>query len=264
MHSYASVLYYLITMDDLSFIVSSHIPEARHRVAKHLIGYATIQYMDRGSVVAKYDDRTYEMSGEWFWPAFPGAYTVFHRAPECDSWSHRHLAFQGPLLGRWMATGLWLVEPQPAPEGTDWAEYFDELRRLAETPTRWGRLRAVNMLEALLLRLAESRDVHADQEPWLLRVIQKLESMEDNIEDLALSEGVAESTLRRRFRPATGTPIHKHKVLARIAKARSMLTESDLPLKAIADALGYQNVHFFNRQFKQFVGVPPARYRSTR
>jgi AraC-like DNA-binding protein len=251
-------------MDQLSFLVSSHVPEARHRVAKHLIGYATIQFMDKGEVIASYDDRRYTLEGEWFWPAYPGPYTVFHRAPGCESWSHRHLAFQGPLLSFWMANGLWLTEPQAAPATRNWPAYFDEMRRHAATPTPWGRLRAVNMLEGLLLELAEARDQTQTSEPWLSKVLTMLDSDDANYSEIAKQQGMALSTLRRRFQLATGTAIHEHRLLARIAKSRVLLTETDLPLKSIADSLGYQNVHYFNRQFKRLVGVPPARYRQTR
>lgn len=250
-------------MDQLTFLVSSHVPEARHRVAKHLIGYATIQFMDRGKVFASYDDRTYTFQGEWFWPAYPGPYTVFHRAPECDSWSHRHLAFQGPLLTLWLANGLWLKAPQAAPPTRNWALYFDEMRRHAATPTKWGRLRAVNMLEGLLLELAEARDDCRGEEPWLSSVLAMLDAENIDYAEIALRKGIALSTLRRRFQVATGTSIHEYRLLARIAKSRALLIETDLPLKSIADSLGYQNVHYFNRQFKRFVGVPPARFRQS-
>jgi len=251
-------------MDDLSFLVSSHTPRATHRVAKHLIGYATIQYMERGRVYVAYDKREYTIEGQWFWPAYPGPYTVFHRPPGCDSWSHRHLAFQGPLFSHWLAGGLWPTEPQSAPPGRDWAAYFDEMRALAGTPTRWGRLRAVNMLEGLLLQLAEARQAESGQEPWLERVLTHLDAEGVDYAEIAEKEDMALSTLRRRFQAATGTSIHEHRLLSRIAKARTMLHETDLPIKAVSDSLGYQNVHYFNRQFKRFVGLPPARYRQSR
>ncbi len=251
-------------MDDLSFLVSSHIPAARHRIAKHLIGYATIQYLDRGSVFVSYDDRQYTLEGCWFWPAYPGPYTVFHRAEGCESWSHRHLAFQGPQFGKWVADGLWLTEPQQAPETRDWGMYFDEMRRLADTPTRWGRLRAANMLEGLLLELAEVRQEGAAREAWLRQILSRLESEDTDYAQIADENGISVTTLRRRFLAATGTPIHEHRLLARISKARTMLIETDLPIKAISDALGYQNVHFFSRQFKRFAGVAPGQYRHSR
>lgn len=251
-------------MDNLSFLVSSHNAAARHRVAKHLIGYATIQFMEHGHVEVGYDDRRYLLEGQWFWPAYPGPYTQFHRAPGCDSWSHRHLAFQGPLFGKWVAAGIWPTEPQPAPVGRNWPEYFDEMRRLAGLPNRLSRLRAVNMLEGLLLHLAEERQSDAGPEPWLQSVLNHLDAETADYESIAQDHGIALSTLRRRFLSATGTPIHEHRLLSRIAKARVLLSETDLPIKAVSDSLGYQNVHYFTRQFKRFVGIPPGRFRRSK
>jgi len=251
-------------MDDLTFLVSSHIPIAKHRVAKHLIGYATMQYMEHGRIHVSYDDRMYDLEGQWFWPAYPGPYFQFHRAPGCQSWSHRHLAFQGPLFGKWVADGLWPNEPQEAPPGKNWPEFFDEMRRHADTPTRWGRLRAINMLEALLLELAEARQQEPVRGPWLQSVLRRLDSDEADYDEIAQDHGVALSTLRRRFQSATGTSIHEHRLLSRIARARTMLVETDLPIKVVSDNLGYDNVHYFNRQFKRFVGVPPGRFRRSR
>jgi len=251
-------------MADLSFIVATHVEEATHSIAKHLIGYATIQYMHQGRLVVEYDQRNYEIEGQWFWPAYPGPFTAFRRAPGCKHWSHRHLAFQGPLVAQWMANGLWPTEPLPAPHTKKWDEYFDEMSRLAMSQTRWGRLRAINMLEGLLLELAESRDIEKPQEPWLVQTLETLSLEGANYIEIAASQGMALSTFRRKFEQATGTPVHKHQLLARIAKARTMLVETDLPIKMIADSLGYQNVYYFSRQFKQFIGISPAKFRSSR
>jgi AraC-like DNA-binding protein len=46
-----------------------------------------------------------------------------------------------------------------------------------------------------------------------------------------------------------------------MSEAGRLLLESPLPIKAIADRLGFSDVHFFTRQFRQFLGVPPATFR---
>jgi AraC-like DNA-binding protein len=43
-----------------------------------------------------------------------------------------------------------------------------------------------------------------------------------------------------------------------------LLTETDLPLKAVAERLGYDSVYFFARQFRQIAGVPPGVFRRSR
>jgi iron complex transport system substrate-binding protein len=81
---------------------------------------------------------------------------------------------------------------------------------------------------------------------------------------IAAKLGMAESTLRRRFRDATGVPPHEFVLQARVNEARRLLGETNDPIKRIAQRLGYRDVYFFSRQFRQFAGVPPALYRKSR
>ena len=83
-------------------------------------------------------------------------------------------------------------------------------------------------------------------------------------EQIADELGMAEVTFRRRFRAVTGAPPHEYVLQARVAEARRLLGETDLPIKSIAQQLGYKDVYFFSRQFKRFAGVPPALYRRSR
>ena len=55
------------------------------------------------------------------------------------------------------------------------------------------------------------------------------------------------STLRRRFKQETGQPLHEHVRHRRLMKARALLDETDLPVKEIAERLGYSDVYFFTR-----------------
>jgi transcriptional regulator GlxA family with amidase domain len=51
---------------------------------------------------------------------------------------------------------------------------------------------------------------------------------------------------------------------SRIAAARHLLSDTDLPIKQIAARLGYSNVYFFSRQFTAMAGVSPGIYRTSR
>jgi AraC-like DNA-binding protein len=93
--------------------------------------------------------------------------------------------------------------------------------------------------------------------------------MQDDVADstgeaFARAWGMSLSTLRRKFRAATGVALHEYQIQARVAKARTLLGDTDLPVKVIAERLGYTDVYFFTRQFRQAVGVPPATYRRSR
>ena len=47
----------------------------------------------------------------------------------------------------------------------------------------------------------------------------------------------------------------------RVNAAARMLCETDIPVKAIADELGFNSSSVFYRAFQQAIGVPPAKYR---
>ena len=253
---------------DLIFLATSYAPKSRIHIDKHLVGYSTIQFMERGGVALAYDDREYTLAGSWFWPAHPGPRVRFHPTPGHDGWFHRHVGFCGPQISRWIAQGLWPDCPQPAPPGRDYPALFDDLIRQARRTDAWGRLRAVNLLEQLLLELAEARAQPSRPDAlWLNPVLVRLDggtTFAPDYAQVAAQSGMSLSTLRRHFRQATGTSMHDHVLQTRLASARALLSETDLPLKAVADRLGYESVYFFARQFRRHVGVTPGTYRKSR
>ena len=71
----------------------------------------------------------------------------------------------------------------------------------------------------------------------------------------------ARRTFLRRFASATGqTPIEYCRAV-RIARARELLEGSNVPLKVIADNLGYGDVSAFAKAFRRTYGVPPGTHR---
>ena len=46
----------------------------------------------------------------------------------------------------------------------------------------------------------------------------------------------------------------------RVRQAQRMLMESDASMSEIAERVGYRDVHFFSRQFKQVTGLSPLRF----
>lgn len=253
---------------ELTFLYGESVPKCAHRIDKHFAGYQTLQYMSGGGVSLSIGGRSFELFGRWFWSAYPGPRIAFHAAAGYRSWRHRYIAFRGPLVQRWSATGLFPIEPQAAPRGDDYGDRFDALLRAATRPDQWGQLRATHLLEGILIDLADARAQTREHPSWLKRAMDLLSSAalggEADYHAIAAKLGMAQSTLRRRFREATGVPPHEFVLQARVNEARRLLGESDQPVKRIAQQLGYRDVYFFSRQFRQFAGVPPAMYRKSR
>jgi AraC-like DNA-binding protein len=269
--------------EDLIFLATSYTDQSRTVLDKYLDGYATVQFSPEGGVEVGYDEKWYCLTGgPWFWPAHPGVRTRFRAAPGYEQWKHRHVGFRGPLAEAWRSSGLWIEEPQMAPPprtATEWDEVFGELRELSTRSDALGRLRAINLLENLLLELADARlkkqrgaalEHTSRRAPWLECVLKELAMnphQNNPLPDyfrLAQDLGISEATLRRGFKAAMGVSPHAYWLRLRVDAARVLLAETNLPLKAIASRLGYDNEYFFSRQFRQIAGVPPGVYRKSR
>jgi AraC family transcriptional regulator of arabinose operon len=251
----------------LHFLHSGFTAHCSTRVDKYFDGYYTLQFMTIGAVELFYGQQRYEMTGPWFWPAYPGPHIRFHPAPGHVWWEHRYVAFQGSLVNEWKAANIWLEAPQKAHSAETVRRCFDELLLQARRTNHWGILRAINLLERLLLELAEQRNQPLQQEPWLDTALAYLSDEENFMPDytyLAHKCGLGQSTLRRRFKEATGVSLHTYVLQKRISAARTLLGETDLPIKAIAEQLGYRDVYFFSRQFRTLTGITPALYRKSR
>lgn len=78
---------------------------------------------------------------------------------------------------------------------------------------------------------------------------------------MAAAARLERRTFLRRFISATGmTPIEYCRAV-RIARARELLEAGNMPLKRIAETLGYTDVSSFTRAFRRVHGVPPGTHR---
>ena len=252
--------------DDLILLASSSSPHNRGGTDKQLNGYSTIQFVTeiKGTLFLAYDEREWRLqSGDWFFPAHPGPRIRFHAEGENEGWHHRHIGFQGPLVEAWRAAGLWLNEPQSAPPGEDWARRMDDVIALVRGAGQLARWRAINALEGLLLELAQARSERQAPDAWLQGVLEQLDAGAD-FQKLGVQLGMSPSLLRHRFKAATGLTMQDHVLQKRLARARALLSDTDLPLRAIASQLGYSSEAFFSRQFKSHTGVAPGAFRRSR
>jgi len=266
----ASYLYFLATMAyrDLAFLHCGLVPQCVARVDKHFDGYHTLQFMTEGRVVVSYDSREHLLEGGWYWPAFPGPRIRMHLQPGCASWVHRYVAFKGPLVSRWQAEGLLPVEPQRAgPPLRQHVERFDLLLGSVRGAGRWATTRAVALLETILVDLVAERTATPEPPAWhgtLVRALEQSRQFTPDYERIARECGLGLRTLRRRFRELGGISLHHFVVQQRLGRARGLLSDTEMPIKAVARDLGYDDVFFFTKQFKKHWGVTPGQFRRSR
>ncbi len=127
-------------------------------------------------------------------------------------------------------------------------------------------LRTQLTFRLLLLHLAAQAQGTGDQpgDPLIARLYHAIR--EDpgqpwTVERLARRANLSHSQLTRRFVAETGMSPIRCVTTARIDRAQRLLRESRLTVSQIADALGYRDVFYFSRQFKQLTGLPPTHRR---
>lgn len=82
------------------------------------------------------------------------------------------------------------------------------------------------------------------------------------IAGVARSGGLTERTLKRRFQEATGVSPILYLQRVRVDKAKKLLIATRLAVKEIAYEVGYDNVSFFIRLFKDNTGHTPLQWRT--
>lgn len=81
------------------------------------------------------------------------------------------------------------------------------------------------------------------------------------VDKLAESAEVSPRQFNRRFKNATGETVVRYIQLVRVEAAKKALEQSHLSFDEIATNVGYENVSFFRRVFKQATSLSPAAYR---
>jgi transcriptional regulator GlxA family with amidase domain len=198
----------------------------------------------------------------------PGPTIRFSRAPSCEEWDHRYIAFTGPGVRDLADPGDLLTRPLAVPPNRVGAiaRITDDLINAARQTSEVQRLKATAILQLLLIEAAEIRgSPQRTRAPWLEQVLDALRSAQSDpgYSEIARRVGVSLPTLRRRFRETMGVPIHEYYLRMRLDTARRLLAQTKRPIKDIACELGYADVFYFTRQFTHRVGASPGVYRAS-
>lgn len=84
-----------------------------------------------------------------------------------------------------------------------------------------------------------------------------------SVVELAHAAGYSVDHFSRIFMKIIGQRPQHYMIQAKIERARQLLTESNLTIGAISEVVGFQDIFYFSRQFKQKIGQSPSQYRKT-
>lgn len=100
------------------------------------------------------------------------------------------------------------------------------------------------------------------------RLVRALSAMHEgpalpwSVQDLAAIAGMSRSVFAERFTRAFGEPPLRYLMRWRFAIAIELLSDGDLPVSEVAQAVGYESDAGFSRAFKAFYGHAPSSLRN--
>ena len=85
---------------------------------------------------------------------------------------------------------------------------------------------------------------------------------EFSLQEMSGVFGMAMSNMSQYFKDQTGRTLLDYMTDLRIRTAQELLVQETMPVKEVAESVGYYNVSSFIRRFKQFTGKTPGEYRN--
>lgn len=102
----------------------------------------------------------------------------------------------------------------------------------------------------------------SDEPLWTaMQALLDRPSQDHSVASLADLSGMSRATFAKRFQAAYGSgPMDLLRAI-RLRRAAELLTSSDLPVKRVAELVGYQSRSYFTRAFEAEHGLPPDTFR---
>lgn len=123
-------------------------------------------------------------------------------------------------------------------------------------------------LAGLFLQMLQEVQDQQLNPPYPEKLNNALEYIRDNLQNPALSKEmianhcmISTRTLSRLFHKYMNCPATQYIIQARLEKVSGLLMFPRLTIKEIANLCGYKNTAYLTRQFKQYSGQTPGKYR---
>lgn len=82
-----------------------------------------------------------------------------------------------------------------------------------------------------------------------------------NVEEIASMLGVHRGSLSRAFSSGYGVTLNRYMAMRRFNYSQSLLLETDLPIRKVAEMSGFNSHEYFSRIFTEIAGMPPIEFR---
>lgn len=83
-----------------------------------------------------------------------------------------------------------------------------------------------------------------------------------SLKDVADAAGMSPSYLSNRYHVETGEHLSSFINRSKVVEAQRLLTQTDMTVSEVSEALGYNDASYFSRVFRRYTGTSPAAVRS--
>ena len=94
------------------------------------------------------------------------------------------------------------------------------------------------------------------------KINKRMHHRDVKLVEIAAQSGLSYVQFLRRFKAVTGVAPSDYVAAIRLQKARNLLTDTDLLIKEIAYACGFENEYYFSNFFKKHTQMSPSAFRS--
>lgn len=199
---------------------------------------------------------------------FPG---VWHRYKPLKKtgWNEQWVGFSGDIANAFMANGCFAPEQPIIPKcnRASFLNYFDTLFKLfSNEPFGFQRLASGICMqliaEAYNIQQSNNNDDYLNSMvAYAKHLMYKKINTSVNLEKIAADFGVSYSKFRSDFKKQTGVSPLQYYLQLKVERSKELLMQSNKTQKEIAFSLGFESDYYFNRLFKQKMGITPRQFR---
>lgn len=208
-------------------------------------------------------------------PVGPGTLVVLpagvahaYRADPGEPWTLYWVHFDGPRAADFLAP---LLEGEPALAGAVGLGLVPDFEALMARSKEGfvlpSLLHAANLLRALLTHAALLAQRHQARrgrfDVWAVQAWMQAHLDEPiTLDQLAEAFGYERFHFAKTYRRLTGRAPLTHFLHLKMERAARLLDGGELRVGEVARVLGYDDAHYFSRQFRRLMGVAPSEYRA--
>lgn len=251
----------LVTLDLIGY---SHC-DGTYFVKRHAFDFYVFEYIISGQGILRIDKERYRPSAGDVYIIPPNTDHEYSSSAD-DPWHKVWFNIGGPLipflLEQHRLSQVHYFKNMP---GQILALFENGIRKISKNRTD-----AARIMQGVVLNVIAS--LHDSYKEHLLRIspdgIRIRRLLDENIcspdfgiEEIAAELRCSRSQVLRVFARDFRLPPYRYLLNKRLEIAEAMLKNSEAPLKAIADKLGFKDVFYFSNLFKRKKGLSPSRFR---